>query len=241
MESQPKTALPLLAAYEFGAFHGLAEETKAIQKMEIQPVMSYRSSVRRGYIVELFQEHQLFDVFKNEHWPFGNTKAGEKQRVRYLEIKRKYEAALGDGLGESKEDDEDSEGVESFEFALESHLRDFLVSNLGLVEKGLKLYESGERKGAEFHVDNGRIDILAIDAKRKFVVIELKLSQGRNKALGQLLYYMAWVDKNLGNGPCRGFIIASEFDEQLSIAISRVAGVNLAKYKMNFAIEPIKT
>ena len=71
------------------------------------------------------------------------------------------------------------------------------------------------------------------------MAIELKLSQGRNKALGQLLYYMGWVDKNLGRGACRGFIIANEIDEELSIAVSRVVGVSLAKYRMSFAIEPI--
>jgi len=71
------------------------------------------------------------------------------------------------------------------------------------------------------------------------VVIELKLSQGRNKTLGQLLYYMGWVDQHLGKGPCRGFIIASEITEDLAVAVARVPGVSLAKYRMSFAIEPV--
>ena len=70
-------------------------------------------------------------------------------------------------------------------------------------------------------------------------MIELKLSQGRNRTLGQLLYYMGWVDQHLGKGPCRGFIIAKDITEELSIAVARVPGVRLAKYRMSFAIEPV--
>jgi hypothetical protein len=65
------------------------------------------------------------------------------------------------------------------------------------IETGLQLYASPERNGVEFPVEGGRMDLLAVDGNGKFVVIELKLSQGRNKTLGQLLYYMGWVDKNL--------------------------------------------
>ncbi len=67
----------------------------------------------------------------------------------------------------------------------------------------------------------------------------MKLSQGRNKALGQLLYYMGWVDKTLGNGPCRGVIIASEIADDLVMAVARAPGVTLSRYRMNFAIEKV--
>jgi RecB family endonuclease NucS len=69
--------------------------------------------------------------------------------------------------------------------------------------------------------------LLAVDQEGKYVVIELKLSQGRNKTLGQLLYYMGWVDQHMGGAPCRGFIIASDITEELSIAVARVPGVSL--------------
>jgi hypothetical protein len=48
---------------------------------------------------------------------------------------------------------------------------------------------------------------------------------------------MGWVDKNSGEGPCRGFIIASDITDELSIAVSRAAGVRLAEYHMSFSIE----
>src|ERR1039458_2415813 len=88
------------------------------------------------------------------------------------------------------EDEGSSATAQSLEFALEAHLRDFLAKNLDRIETGLRLYASPERNGVEYPVGGGRIDLLAVDRNGKFVVIELKLSQGRKKTLGQLLYYM---------------------------------------------------
>jgi endonuclease len=58
--------------------------------------------------------------------------------------------------------------------------------------------------------------------------------------LGQLLYYMGWIDRHLGQGPCRGIVIASEISEELAIAVSRAPGVALYRYKMNFSLEPAR-
>jgi hypothetical protein len=59
---------------------------------------SYTSSLRRGYIVELFERHGVFDTFKNQYWPIGNSRTGEASRRRYLRIKAQYQAFL-DGRG----------------------------------------------------------------------------------------------------------------------------------------------
>ena len=56
---------------------------------------------------------------------------------------------------------------------------------------------------------HGRIDILARDSKGGFLVVELKVSQGRSKTLGQLLYYKAWVERYLAHGNnVQGMIVA---------------------------------
>ena len=109
------------------------------------------------------------------------------------------------------------------------------------MEAGLRLHSTTENEGIEFPVDDGRIDLLAVDREGKFVVIELKVSRGRNRALGQLAYYMGWVYKNLGKGPCRGVIIANEITEDLVTAVSRVPGVALYRYRMNFAVKKVQT
>jgi RecB family endonuclease NucS len=122
-----------------------------------------------------------------------------------LRIKGEYEAFL-EGRGPDAEggDEGSSDPEQALEFAFEAHLRDFLAKNLDRIETGLRLYASPEHTGVEFPVDGGRIDLLAVDRNGKFVVIELKLSQGRNKTLGQLLYYMGWVDQHLGRGTLSG-------------------------------------
>jgi RecB family endonuclease NucS len=102
------------------------------------------------------------------------------------------------------------------------------------------LYQTDDQNGVEFPVDDGRIDILAIDRNDRFVVIELKVSKGRNKALGQLLYYMGWIDKKLGKGPCRGLIIAKEIPDALVLAVERAPDVSLARYKLSVSIEPVQ-
>jgi hypothetical protein len=55
----------------------------------------------------------------------------------------------------------------------------------------LRLHRDGERSGAEFPIDEGGIDILAIDKQGRFVAFELKLASGYNKDLGS--FSTTWV------------------------------------------------
>lgn len=232
-------SLSLKAAYTFGSDHGHQAEVEEIKNMVIEWDLSYTSTLRRGYIVELFERLGLFAQFKKEHWPFGNTPAGERKRLRYRRVKKQYEDYLaGKGTEPDAATDGDEEDIEEQRFAAEADLRDFLAKNTECVEKGLQLFKAGEKLGVEYPVDSGFIDLLAIDSNKKFVVIELKLGKGRNKALGQLLYYMGWIDANFSDvAPCRGMIIAKEIPEELVIAAQRVPGVSLLKYNLSVSVE----
>jgi hypothetical protein len=235
-ESLPQT-LSLKEAYAFGAEHGLQHEVDEIRNMVIEWDRGYTSSLRRGYIVELFEKHGIFEDFKASHWAFGNTPSGETRRRRYIRIKQEYENFLN-GVGpEEEENGETDEAEIDQQFAAESDLRDFLANNPTCVESGLTLYRNGERTGVEFPIDAGFIDILAVDQQGRFVVIELKVGRGRNKAVGQLLYYMGWVDKNLGKGPCRGMIIAKEIPNDLELAVQRAPGVSVSRYHLSVSVE----
>jgi len=242
MNSEQTQTLSLKAAYAYGISRGLDAEVNEIRNMVIEWDSSYTSSLRRGYIVSLFEKRGIYEDFKTAYWAFGNTPTGETRRRRYLRIKDQYEEFLAGRAPEPNEQSDADIGPDTqtaLEFALEAHLRDFLARNLDRIETGLRLYTTRERKGVEYPIDGGRIDLLAIDRDEKYVVIELKLSQGRNKTLGQLLYYMGWIDKHLGNGPCRGFIVASEITDELIVAVARTPGVQLARYRMSFVIEPV--
>lgn len=237
MSQDVKKKISLREAYEFAETKGFIEEVQAIRKMDVKWNKNYTSTVRRGFIVRLLQSKNLLDEFIETYWVIGKSSFGESHIRFVLRLADEFENYMADNLPE--EDSLSSEEESSFEFALESHLRDFLAKDLEHIEPGLKLYNSEHRNGIEYPVDGGRIDILAIDKNNNFVVIELKLSQGRNKVLGQLLYYMGWVDANLSRSPCRGIVIASEISKELLTAVSRAPGVKLYVYKMSFSVEAI--
>ena len=84
------------------------------------------------------------------------------------------------------------------------------MKNLSLLEPGLRLYEEEGITGIEFPAGGRFIDILAVDAQHNYVVIELKVSRGYDRVVGQLLRYMAWVKQHQAEATqqVRGIIVA---------------------------------
>ena len=145
------------------------------------------------------------------------------------------------GGDSSSQEDSDSD-VESREFAFETDLRNRLAKNLETLESGLKLYDEEGFSGVEFPVGGRFIDILAVDSNGALVVIELKVSRGYDRVIGQLLGYMGWVQKNLASGKqVRGIIVASGITEDLQLAASLVANVHLFEYELTMKLKPLKT
>lgn len=245
--------LSLNAAYPFGIEHGLEAEINQIRNMEIEWDRSYTSTLRRGYIVELFERQGIFDQFKSLHWPEGNTPWGESQRRFYLKIRAEYQDFLAGRSGDEGSDS-DPEFADTMDetsgyptaldaeqqyFAAEADLRDFLAKNMEVIEPGLRLYSQNGVRGVEYGVDNGRIDLLGIDRNGRFVVIELKLVRANSRTLGQVLYYMAWIDSHFGQESCRGIIIAREIGNDLKVAVERVVGVELRRYHLSVSVEEV--
>ncbi len=82
--------------------------------------------------------------------------------------------------------------------------------------------------------------VLAVAQNGDYVVIELKVSRGYDRTLGQILRYMGWVQKNLaGDKPVRGIIVASEISEDLRLAASRVPDITLVEYEISFKLRPV--
>ncbi|MEK7764100.1 MAG: endonuclease NucS domain-containing protein [Nitrospirota bacterium] len=238
MEEDQTRALSLKLAYRFAADHGLEQETDAIRNMAIDWTLKTTSSVRRGYIVDLFRRRGVFDAFRDQYWAYGKTPSGEQKIKWYLGLKIRFEDYLG-GRGIEDESEADSEDDTEQSFAFESDLRDYLANNLATLEPGLKLHHEGDRSGVEYPIDDGRIDILALDKNNRPVVIELKLSRGRNKTIGQLSYYMGWVDEHFGKGPCRGMIVSRDISEDLVVAARRVPDVSLFRYRLSVTVENV--
>ena len=88
--------------------------------------------------------------------------------------------------------------------------------------------------GIEFPVGGRFIDILAVDNQNNLVVIELKVSRGYDRVAGQILRYIAWIEKYLAeeNQKVKGIIIASSISEDLLLAASKIPDVSLYEYDL---------
>jgi len=122
------------------------------------------------------------------------------------------------------------------EFAYEAHLRDYLAKNLHLLEVGLKLWAGSEAESVEYAVEGRRIDILARDSENIPVVVELKLSKGHERTLGQALYYRGKLKQMLEIPRARIIMVASEITDELRIASKEVADVDLFEYALTMQI-----
>lgn len=128
------------------------------------------------------------------------------------------------------------------EFAYEKDLQNFLAKNLALIEPGLQLYEDEGINGLEFPVGGRFIDILAVDSSNNYVVIELKVSKGYDRVIGQLLRYMAWIKLHHAEPiqEVRGIIIAREISEDLLLACSSIKDIELLEYQLAVSLRKVK-
>jgi len=125
--------------------------------------------------------------------------------------------------------------------SVEKDLRKYLVTNLNSLEPGLQLYSENGKTGEEYVTDIGRIDILALDKEKKFVVIELKAGNADHSTYGQISAYMGWVKRNLAKETTlRGIIVANSFDEKLKNAASLLPNLKLRKYELKFEFKEME-
>ena len=132
------------------------------------------------------------------------------------------------------------------EFALETHLEDFLVKNWKSTEigKDFDIYEEeGEMVGKQYPSDTGPIDILALSKDKKTIlVIELKRGRASDVVVGQIQRYMGYVKEELAEEyqSVKGIIIAFEDDLRIQRALSVVNNIEFYTYKIHFKLEKKK-
>lgn len=241
MSSDSPKSLPLEMAYEFAKENKLAEKLQKIESYQSDALSSKQTRiVKKGLLVKLFEQSGIYSDFLDKYWQHGKTNDGQSRRLYCIKFAEEH---FSDDVEEDLELSEKEEVKQTFEFALESHLRDFLSNgnNISQIEQGLKICNINGKAGIEFSIDDGkgRIDILTTDENGKYVIIELKRRKGKRQVIGQILYYMAWVDNFMekASTPCRGIIIANEVSEDIKLAISLLDRVKVVKYNMNFTIE----
>ena len=239
-------SLPLRLAYAFLEANGLATETAEIRTSP-ERLGSYTTSLRRAKIVALLRRKDLLGKFIETNWQFALTPAGKKKLNWYDQIYSRYEREKpGDtsmrSTNAAATEDETEAGTK---FALEEQLRDYLAENLGILEPGLSLWPVENGDAVEFQVDeqgpSRRIDILAKDRSGLPVVIELKVSRGHEKTVGQALYYRARIKQRLGAERVKIFIVAAEISAELRAAASEVSDVFLFEYSLAVKVTAITT
>jgi len=140
--------------------------------------------------------------------------------------------------GEEIEHDNSSNGTS---ISLERDLEKYIIANLELLEPGLTLYEKNGINGNQFDTNVvGILDILAIDDKGNFVIVELKAGKGEEKVCGQILRYMGWVKREIAKEKLvRGIIVANDFHERVKYAIEAMPNVILKKYAVHFELHDL--
>lgn len=199
------------------------------------PVRKHHPTVRPGSGHDLFfklgpGQFRLYDP-KTDPAPYHPNVASSSEG--------ESDAAL-EPVAAEEEEATAAEG--NAEFVYEVELRNNLANNLASIEPGLRLYrdEDGEFDGLEFPVGGRRIDILAVDKNGDYVVIELKVSRGHERTIGQLARYMGWIKKNLaGEKKTRGMIVASKVTEDLKLAASVISHVALVEYQMSLSFKEV--
>ena len=235
--------LPLRFAWPFLEGNGCATEVAEIRTSP-ERLGSYTSSLRRAKIVALLRRKNLLDRFIETNWRFGSTPAGKAKLKWYDHIYSKYETSGAAPVPSTNATTED-ETEAGTKFALEEQLRDYLAENLGILESGLSLWPVENGDAVEFQVDeqgpSRRIDILAKDRDGLPVVIELKVSRGHEKTVGQALYYRARIKKRFAAERVRIFIVAAEISPELRLAASEVSDVRWFEYSLAVKVTAIST
>ena len=232
--------LPLKLAYPFLNGNGLATHAIEIRKSR-DKVGAFTSSLRSAKIIALLRHEGLLDKFTEAHWRFALTPAGKKKLAWYDRLYSRWLDGRQGDFGDEDKNGGDNE--RQTEFALEEQLRDYLSRNLGILEHGLSLWPVEDGDAVEFQVDeqgrSRRIDILAKDQHGLPVVIEVKVSRGHERTVGQALYYRAKIKERFKSDRVKIFIVAAEISPELRAAASEVSDVVLFEYSLAVKVAKI--
>jgi len=227
---------PFPDTYAFLKENGLGEEGEAI-KISSDKFGRYCATLKRAKIIALLRDKNLLDSFCDKVWPSGLTEKGESQIKK---LKNLFIDFNNEQEGITSEDEEENEFEDKF--AYEKDLQRYLVKNLSVIEKGLKLYQAEGVDGEEFNIaeTSRRIDILAVDKDNNFVVIELKVSRGYEKVVGQALFYQSSIKTIFKQNKVRAIIIAREITPELKTATQFLPDFKLFEYQLSFTLNEIK-
>lgn len=130
---------------------------------------------------------------------------------------------------------------QKFEALEVQHYQSLLHRNFHRLFPKLKYFDEEEQipKNGQYDTQAvGIMDILAVDDKKNFVVIEIK-RQATDKTIGQILRYMGWTQEELckDGQKVSGIIVAERKDTQLDFALKIMPIVKFMKLGLSITLE----
>lgn len=177
------------------------------------------------------------EFIENKEYWFAYFQGGVRQisEKDFNTIIGKRDMSLVEQIASSRDVESQSE------FALETHLEEFIHRNWQTINWGskLELYETEDQDGRQFPAGTWSMDFLAVDRdSNDLVVIELKKGKSSDSTVGQLLRYISWVKENVAEEGqnVRGIIIARDVDEALNYAVKGLKDAQIRTYKVDFQL-----
>ena len=127
--------------------------------------------------------------------------------------------------------EEEAEQTVEASISLERDIEDQLVHQLDALEDGLTFV------GRQVKCDVGRVDIAGRGADGATVVVELKVGEAKDSAIGQIARYMGWHQQQQVAGTVRGILVASDFPEGVQYAALAMPNLALRRYRIQLTFE----
>lgn len=132
-------------------------------------------------------------------------------------------------------------GVKKHQFSSEKILEDELVlrmeSGISVFGMPLKVYQAKGAYGRQYIIPHGRIDILAVDDKGDYYVIELKKDSGYDDAYAQTKAYVDWIQKHLAKSKHKtyGIVCLNSPTKQLIEKVRNDDLIKLFEYNISYS------
>lgn len=219
------------APEEYGVWNNRSEE--ALKQLDLWPDFEWGTSFGDKYsrVNEIL--NQLADGLDVDLWDLDSI--------------------LGYHVSDAEDDDRPIHTDPDTEFAKEEHLKQYLVSQwdqTGLSDDW-EIYGDSEdpQAGVEFSTGIGRPDILLVHSEEDRVcVVELKRSRTSDRAVGQTMRYMGWVQEHhdeledVGDSPSvEGLIVGSQPSEKLRYAVDAHEGIGVMSYEIDVELSDIES
>lgn len=130
---------------------------------------------------------------------------------------------------------------QKFEALEVQHYQSLLHRNFHRLFPKLKYFDDEEQipKNGQYDTQTvGIMDMLAVDDKGDFVIIEIK-RQATDKTIGQILRYMGWTKEELckNEQKVKGLIVAERKEIQLEFALKVIPNVSFMKLGLTITLE----